>query len=142
MIVKACWPGSKVLEENPAWSLVRTPLRKRDQTMAPEAEIWLSALPLPVQPLDLCRRYPRIVNRMALLWPDSHLTGMYFKSLLVDKRGGRRGFATRITEELLALQLYYAESRGLHVDKGSWRERLLEELRSVRGLSLPSPELV
>ena len=113
MIVQACWAGSRAYEENPAWRLVRGNLRERDQSLAPEALSWLSALPWTVQPKEMCARYPRIANRMALVWPDAHLTALYFKSLLQDKRGGRRGFASSIQQELMALRSYHAELRGM-----------------------------
>jgi hypothetical protein len=141
VIVKSCWAGSRVLEENSAWKLVRSPMRPRDKTLAPEAEAWLGTLPLTMHPQELCLRYPRIANRMALLWPDAHLTETYFTSLLADKRGGRRGFAPRITEELTSLHTYYAESRGGASGHDSAKAKLLRELHSIVAARDPATEV-
>lgn len=101
-------------------------------TLAPEALAWFAALPLPMQPHELCMRYPRIANRFALVWPDGELTALYFGSLLQDNRGGRRGFPTSVADELLALRSYHADLRGVKSDHEAWVQRLLDELREIR----------
>lgn len=131
MIVNACWVGSRVREEDAVWSIARSRLRDRDKSLAPEAVAWLDSLPHLLRPIDLTTRYPRIANRLALLWPDAHLTEIYFLSLLVDKRGGRRGFASHITEELMALRSYYAELSGRSGLLDPAREQLMAMLKAV-----------
>jgi hypothetical protein len=131
VIVNACWPGSRIREEDPFWTAERSPLRERDKTLAPEALAWYQELPHPMRPLELCARYPRIANRLALVWPDAQLTHLYFRSLLVDKRGGRRGFPPRVAEELVALRGYFADLRGVGADPA--REQLMAMLRKVLG---------
>ena len=135
MIVRACWAGAVPREEHSAWKLMRSQPRARDLTLAPEAEAWLGTLPWTMQPRELSARYPRIVNRMALVWPDAHLTALYFRSLLDTdgRREHRRGFPTVVADELMALRSYHADLRGVRTDHEQWVSRLLAELRELRG---------
>jgi hypothetical protein len=79
-------------------------------------------------------------NRMALLWPDKHLTVHYFRSLLGgDTRTDRRGFTATIVIELEALRSFYAPERwprASHHGSG-----LLETLGTVLSAGKPSPFL-
>ena len=68
---------------------------------------WVQNLPLDVQPLALCERFPRIANALSSAWPDTERARAYFAELLVDCRGGRQGFPNDVLRELLALQAYY-----------------------------------
>lgn len=53
-------------------------------------------------PYQLQDRYERILNRIAELWLTPQLEH-YFNDLLVDRRGGRQGFAADIMSDLMAL---------------------------------------
>lgn len=53
-------------------------------------------------PYLLEQRYTRILNRIAELWLTPQLDH-YFEELLVDRRGGRQGFAAEVMSELMAL---------------------------------------
>jgi hypothetical protein len=53
-------------------------------------------------PYLLEQRYGRILNRIAELWLTPQLEH-FFGELLVDRRGGRQGFAAEIMSELMAL---------------------------------------
>jgi hypothetical protein len=68
---------------------------------------WRNALPLFLQPAALCERFPRIANGLASGWRDPDSTMHYFDDLLTDKRGGRKGFAGDVLQELCALSTYY-----------------------------------
>lgn len=52
------------------------------------------------RPKVLAGVHPRIVNKLALCWSDAALTGRVLADLLMDKRGGRRGFPRLIAAEL------------------------------------------
>ena len=65
---------------------------------------WLADLPRAAVPRTLAHDYPRIVNRLALCWSDPALATLVLDSLLVDRRGGRRGFAEAIEQELRGLR--------------------------------------
>lgn len=68
--------------------------------------IWFGDLPPEVQPFTLLRRYARVANLVAATWHDPKLFRTYMESLLVDRRGGRRGFPPNVRRELIALQKY------------------------------------
>jgi hypothetical protein len=72
---------------------------------------WMEALPSELQPTTIGKAFPRIANTLAALWtrPDGCMS--YLEDLLVDKRGGRRGFSPDAMAELRALARYYAISR-------------------------------
>ncbi|MEO6660932.1 MAG: hypothetical protein ABIN44_11605 [Burkholderiaceae bacterium] len=86
------------------WVAERYPLGERDKSLSPVARSWFRALPVPLRPNDLCSHYPRVANRLALCWPDRALTECLFNDLLLDKRGGRKGFPSEIAAELLRLR--------------------------------------
>jgi hypothetical protein len=68
---------------------------------------WLASLPEQVRPVELTRRYPRIANKIALLWRRVARCEEYLDELVVDRRGGRKGFPLAIAQELTALRRYY-----------------------------------
>jgi tankyrase len=57
--------------------------------------------------LALCASYPRIANELSAMWDDPFAAHAYFAMLLLDGRGGRRGFPEEVLAELLALQARY-----------------------------------
>ncbi|NUZ06480.1 hypothetical protein [Piscinibacter koreensis] len=71
------------------------------------ASAWAESLPGRLQPVALCRDYPRVANRIALCWNDPVLAESVFSDLLVDRRGNRRGFPGAVMADLLRLH-------GLH----------------------------
>lgn len=70
---------------------------------------WLAALPADVRPMATARQYPRIVNRIDDLWAHCEYTRLYFQSILIDRRKGRKGFPPDVRCELEVLQHYYFE---------------------------------
>lgn len=82
----------------------RSPETVADQQLSSLAISWLRALPEGERPAALCARFARIANRLALVWPDAELTDRYFESLIIDRRGGRKGFPPDVMVELLQLR--------------------------------------
>ena len=76
----------------------------QDDTLSSEAHAWVRSLPVSLRPLELCNVYPRLANRLAAAWQDVAQTHEVFNDLLIDQRGGRKGFASPIAAELLRLQ--------------------------------------
>lgn len=101
-----------------------------DTTLTPVAQRWMESLPPRLRPQHLGDAYPRIANRLALVWNDPKLSDRIFDSLLVDRRGGRRGFPPEITAELLQLHDHHQErSRGFAESRpldGSWGAQQLQ----------------
>jgi hypothetical protein len=75
--------------------------------LLPLGERWLGQLSPAAFPTALVRQYPRIVNLLALHWEDRLACPAYFEELLVDRRGGRRGFPTDVLEDLQNLREYW-----------------------------------
>ncbi len=67
---------------------------------------WFESLPPEIQPVAVLRDYPRIANALARAWNDAPALAAYLDSLLVDRRGGRRGFQGDVHHELLSLREY------------------------------------
>ncbi len=83
---------------------LRSTPNPRDQTLSNVAKDWWCKLAPDLHPQELCLRYPRVANRLALCWNDAELTEQLFASLMVDRRGGRKGFPKVVLEELLRLR--------------------------------------
>ena len=71
---------------------------------------WIATLPRHVRPVALLQQYPRIANVMARAWGDPAMFRGYVFELLIDRRGGRRGFPEKVRAELLALRTYFDET--------------------------------
>jgi Asp-tRNA(Asn)/Glu-tRNA(Gln) amidotransferase A subunit family amidase len=85
----------------------RSPL-PTDRAMAGAALEWLSRLPAEVRPRSLPEQYPRVVNRLADNWTSAQQCQATFDELMLDHRGGRRGFPHEIELELQRLRNYRA----------------------------------
>lgn len=72
-----------------------------------DAVVWLNELPDTVRPKRTCGRFPRIVNRLAVLWNNPERCSGYFDELLLDRRGDRQGFPMEIAFELAALKNFF-----------------------------------
>jgi hypothetical protein len=55
----------------------------------------------------LADQYPRILNRIAILWDKPLLADRYFEELLLDNRGSRQGFTLAVLSEINLLRDYY-----------------------------------
>jgi len=87
------------------WSSVRK-ARPADYLL-PASQKWLEHLPHDVRPLALAMHFPRIVNLVAIQWHDRRACAEYFEELLIDRRGGRRGFPAQVQRELSGLRNYW-----------------------------------
>jgi hypothetical protein len=76
----------------------------------PRTLAWAAKLPPKVQPHELLRSFGRVANLLAANWGDAQATIACLNELLVDTRGCRTGFPPKVTNELLALQSYFAVS--------------------------------
>ena len=89
------------------WQAVRRAYDATDSVLHDRAFKWLAALHADMRPMTTARHYPRIVNRIADLWGHCEYTRLYFQSLLIDRRKGRKGFPPEVRQELEALQHFY-----------------------------------
>jgi hypothetical protein len=72
----------------------------------PAAFKWIARLPKEVRPLNLLKQYPRVANNLALSSREPKAFRQCLYDLLIDKRGGRKGFPQPVLHELLRLREY------------------------------------
>ncbi len=97
--------------QSAAWAAVRRAPRGCDHALTGTTRVWLRRLPARRRPLRLCEAYPRVANRIAWCWRDADLSEQVLDDLLVDRRGGRRGFPAPIVRELQRLREFNAQQR-------------------------------
>lgn len=90
----------------------RRPETDRDKRLTPDAFQWLHEMPRHERPIQLALQFPRIVNKLADIWPDNMATTAYLQELLVDLRGNRRGFPAPVIGDLMRLRAYQASQDG------------------------------
>ncbi len=89
----------------------RQPPSPHDATLNRSAAAWMAELPEHLVPVALAHQFPRIVNRLSRFWDSPRMLEAYFQELLLDRRGRRKGFPTKILIELRALAAHH---RALH----------------------------
>ena len=87
------------------WSSVRK--ARPANHLLPVSQQWLERLPHDVCPLALAMQFPRIANLVAMQWNDRRACPAYFEELLIDRRGGRRGFPADVRHDLTKLRDYW-----------------------------------
>lgn len=88
------------------WHGERAP--QRAESLVDATVRWLDSLPGYVRPVALSREFPRIANRIGELWKRPARCDEYFQQLLIDHRGGRKGFPRAVSMELSQLASHYA----------------------------------
>ncbi|RPH41352.1 MAG: hypothetical protein EHM87_19885 [Burkholderiales bacterium] len=66
-------------------------------------------------------RFPHVLNRVADAWGDPAAVADVMADLMVDRRGGRRGFPPDALEELHTLRKVCAVRRNTNADRPSPR---------------------
>lgn len=108
------------------WTHRRSATCAHDEQLSRPAQAWLTALPATWRPTQLAQTYPRVANRLALCWGDSALIEQVFNELLLDRRGGRRGFPPPVAHELLQLRERHESLPCTSADGGDrWDSRFL-----------------
>lgn len=84
------------------WTKVRRarPLDK----LLPATQRWAASLEDTCAPSQLLQMYPRIANRLAFAWQSPQAVQEVLDDVLIDRRGGRRGFPPAVAAELLRLR--------------------------------------
>lgn len=92
---------------------MRAPARETDRTLAMETRLWMLRLPPKLRPTALAESFPRVVNRIARDWSDNFMLEVCFEDLMVDRRGGRRGFPKPALREIKRLHHFNLRHRQL-----------------------------
>src|SRR5712671_1533742 len=94
--------GEPANPDTAKWTDKRT--RAPEEPLLNVTRTWLASLPQDVRPVELARQFPRIANRLRHLWKQVARCEEYLDALLVDRRGTRKGFPSKISEELEVLR--------------------------------------
>jgi hypothetical protein len=105
--VQQQWESARERADNRAWIARRAPQRRA--VLLDTTTVWMAELPQAVRPVNLARRFPRIANSIAELWPRGARCEEYLFTLVVDLRGDRTGFSPEVAQELTALRSYFSE---------------------------------
>ena len=105
-------PGMKARSRSDASDSTfrRKPLSARDRIVSAQAWSWLEALPSEFRPKALAVQYPHVVNQLALLWRSDADCLRHLRNLMVDQRGGRRGFPMAVADEIARLYEFCEKS--------------------------------
>ena len=87
------------------WRTKRTPTPS--EPLSDEANAWIASLPESVRPRQLALRYARLANRLCKAWPHRAQCERLLDELMIDRRGGRKGFPLAIANELATLRDHY-----------------------------------
>lgn len=93
------------------WERRRRKLEATDRALAGTTIDWLIKLPADVRPKALCEQFPRVANVIAQAWHDGPQGDAVLRRLIIDDRGGRRGFPPEVETELRRLAQHRAAAR-------------------------------
>jgi hypothetical protein len=87
------------------WQAKRTPAPP--EPLSDAANAWMAEMPESVRPQQLALRYPRLVNRLCQAWSDPAKCERLLDELMIDRRGGRKGFPLAVAKELATLRDHF-----------------------------------
>ena len=90
------------------WTVRRRSPLPSDRALTGPTMDWMMSLPVPVRPLKLSERFPRVANTIAQAWANPEHCASLLAGLLTDKRGKRRGFPIEVQLELERLGAHRA----------------------------------
>lgn len=92
------------------WDSRRRRPTPADRALTGSTMDWFMALPPGQRPKTLCEQFPRVANAVADCWPDAQRCLSVLDSLVVDRRGRRRGFPPEVASELRALREFRVQA--------------------------------
>lgn len=98
------------------WEAKRTPAPA--ETLTDETALWLAELPEAARPRQLALRYARLANLLCRVWTNPVKCERLLDDLMIDRRGGRKGFPLPVANELATLRDHYF--RLHHDGKSAW----------------------
>jgi hypothetical protein len=88
------------------------------EALTDEANAWMAELPESARPRQLALRYARLVNRLCNVWKEPLKCERLLDDLMMDRRGGRKGFPLNVANELATLRDHYFKLH--HQGKSAW----------------------
>src|SRR4029434_11173922 len=92
-----------------SWPWMRARTQPDDNVLLNTTLTWLARLAKDVRPMKLAGQYPRIANNIANIWRRVARCEEYLDTLVVDRRGTRKGFPPDVAQELNNLTGLYAK---------------------------------
>ena len=86
------------------WPRRRRPQADDEQRLSEGTRTWAESLPEGQRPRQLLAAFPRVANRLGAGWHDRQARIAMLDELLVDRRGGRKGFPSAVSDEIAALR--------------------------------------
>ncbi len=102
---RANGPQSTAADDESSW--VGRRKAQPAEVLLPATQRWLNTLPMEVRPRALAEQFPRVTNLIAINWNNPHDCCAFISSLLVDQRGGRRGFPGDVVQDIHNLRVFY-----------------------------------
>ena len=94
------------------WSDQRRKSVATDRALTGAAMDWVIRLPAALRPHATCEQFPRVINAIAVAWPDKAFSLQVLDHMINDYRGGRRGFPVPVQNELAALHAHQQSHSG------------------------------
>ena len=94
------------------WSEQRRKSVATDRALTGAAMDWVIRLPAALRPHATCEQFPRVINAIAVAWPDKAFSLQVLDHMINDYRGGRRGFPVPVQNELAALHAHQQSQSG------------------------------
>lgn len=88
-----------------------------NDALLPTTVSWAARLPVEVRPIQLMKQFARVANRVAATWRDAGAFYDCIGDLLIDRRGGRRGFPAEVSRELFLLRDYFEALEARHGER-------------------------
>lgn len=88
------------------------------EALSDATRAWLDELPHAVRPHQLALRYARLANRLCETWNEPAKCERLLDDLMIDRRGGRKGFPLAVANELATLRDHYF--RLHHAGRSAW----------------------
>jgi hypothetical protein len=77
--------------------------------LLPRTRVWLHSMPAEVRPRALAVQFARIANMLCAAWENPPECRRYLNDLLIDRRGGRKGFPKPVAREIQLPSEYYCQ---------------------------------
>ncbi len=101
-----------------SYETMRRPEDPRENRVRTSTIRWARGIPSTLRPRALVIQFPRIANTMADVWSQPKVFHMLLCQLMVDDRGGRRGFPLEVRRDLVKLRIYFDKMhKPLYTDK-------------------------
>lgn len=88
------------------------------EPLSDDTHAWMADMPESVRPKQLALRYARLANRLCQAWKEPLKCEKFLDDLMMDRRGGRKGFPLQVANELATLRDYHF--RLHHEGKSAW----------------------